>query len=242
VKRSQSSFPTSAFLVSYGARSAASSRLEFENESVRISSTYFPITTLGERIRERVLLVRPDRSEPRATKLRPKPYQYHTKPRAEFREILHRSHYRAATSNRAIRLKYVSIRHSPAYTAQEIAESAHIPGDEMAKTVMIKVGDKLAMAVLPATEQLDASTVSRAANGADVSLATEDEFSSRLPDCEVGAMPPFGNLYDLQVYLSPKLSEQEEIAFNAGSHTELIRLAYTDFERLAQPAIVPLPA
>lgn len=137
-------------------------------------------------------------------------------------------------------VKYVTIRHSPAYTASEIAQSAHIPGRELAKTVMVKVGNELAMVVLPASQRVDTAKVSRAAGGADVMLAREDEFRTRFPGCEAGAMPPFGNLYGMKVYLSPALAEDEEIAFNAGSHTELIRLRYADFERLAKQAIIPL--
>lgn len=139
-------------------------------------------------------------------------------------------------------VKYVTIRHSPAYTASEIAQSAHIPGRELAKTVMVKVGGDLAMVVLPASQRVDAAKVSQAAGGADVVLAKEEEFRARFPGCEVGAMPPFGNLYGMKVFLSPRLMDDEEIAFNAGSHTELIRLKFSDFERLAQPAIVLLPA
>lgn len=139
-------------------------------------------------------------------------------------------------------VKYVTIRHSPAYTASEIAQSAHIPGRELAKTVMVKAGDDLAMVVLPASQRVDTARISKAAGGETVVLAKEEEFRARFPGCEVGAMPPFGNLYGMKVYLSPKLAEDEEIAFNAGSHTELIRLKYADFERLAKSAIVFLPA
>lgn len=139
-------------------------------------------------------------------------------------------------------VKYVTIRHSPAYTASEIAQSAHIPGRELAKTVMVKVGGDLAMVVLPASQRVDTAKVSLAAGGADVVLAKEEEFRARFPGCELGAMPPFGNLYGMKVFLSPRLREDEEIAFNAGSHTELIRLKFADFERLAQPAIVDLPS
>jgi Ala-tRNA(Pro) deacylase len=139
-------------------------------------------------------------------------------------------------------VKYVTIRHSPAYTASEIAQSAHIPGRELAKTVMVKVEGELGMVVLPASQRVDTARVSQAAGGANVMLAKEEEFRARFPGCEVGGMPPFGNLYGMKVYLSPKLAEDEEIAFNAGSHTELIRMKYADFERLAKSAIVPLPA
>jgi Ala-tRNA(Pro) deacylase len=137
-------------------------------------------------------------------------------------------------------IKYVNIRHSPAYTAQEIAASAHIPGKELAKTVMVKVDDELAMVVLPASKRVWTEEVSHAANGATVTLAEETEFKKRFPDCERGAMPPFGNLYGMRTYLSPALAKDEEIAFNAGSHTELIRMKYEDFERLTAPVTIKL--
>ena len=138
-------------------------------------------------------------------------------------------------------VKYVTIRHSPAYTASEIAQSAHIPGRELAKTVMVKVGNDLAMVVLPASQRVDTARVSQVAGGENVVLAKEEEFRARFPGCEVGAMPPFGNLYGMKVFLSPRLAKDEEIAFNAGSHTELIRLRYDDYERMEKSAIVMLP-
>jgi len=136
-------------------------------------------------------------------------------------------------------VKYVTIRHSPAYTAQEIAASAHIPGKELAKTVMVKINGRLAMAVLPAAHRVDLELLADAAGG-DVQLAHEKDFEEMFPGCEVGAMPPFGNLYDMPVFVASSLAEDEEIAFNAGSHTELIRVAYSDFARLASPRVVRL--
>ncbi|MGQ0594406.1 MAG: aminoacyl-tRNA deacylase [Gammaproteobacteria bacterium] len=136
------------------------------------------------------------------------------------------------------RVKYVTIVHSRAYTAQEIAASAHVPGRELAKAVMVNVDGRIAMAVLPAPSQIDFERL-RVSIGADtVELASETEFQDRFPECELGAMPPFGNLYGMAVYAARRLSEHREIAFNAGSHTELIRLAYTDFERLVSPEVV----
>ena len=135
-------------------------------------------------------------------------------------------------------VKYVSIRHSPAYTAQEIAASAHIPGKELAKTVMVKVEGEMAMAVLPASEKVDLPGLRDAIGARRVELASEEEFRNRFPGCELGAMPPFGNLYGMDVYVSESLSRDKEIAFNAGSHTELIRLAYRDFHRLAKPKVL----
>ncbi|MHC4399853.1 MAG: aminoacyl-tRNA deacylase [Planctomycetota bacterium] len=137
-------------------------------------------------------------------------------------------------------VKYVAIEHSPAYTAQEIAASAHVPGKELAKTVMVRIDGQMAMAVLPASRKVDFDRLREAAGAERVDLAGEEEFQGMFPGCEVGAMPPFGNLYDMKVYVSESLAEDEEIAFNAGSHTELIRLAYADFERLAGPKVAKI--
>ena len=137
-------------------------------------------------------------------------------------------------------VKYVSIKHSAAYTAQEIAASAHIPGKELAKTVMVKLDGRMAMVVLPATRKANLQALLEAAGADKVELAKETEFARLFPGCERGAMPPFGNLYDMAVYVAESLAEDEQIAFNAGSHTELIRLAYADFERLVQPTLAPL--
>ena len=132
-------------------------------------------------------------------------------------------------------IKYVTISHSTAYTAQEIAASAHIPGKEVAKTVMVKIDGAMAMAVLPASYQVDFDLLKTATGAQEVELATEEEFKGLFPECEVGAMPPFGNLYGMDVFMAASLAEDEEIAFNAGSHTELIRLAFPDYVRLVQP-------
>jgi Ala-tRNA(Pro) deacylase len=133
------------------------------------------------------------------------------------------------------KIKYTSIAHSPGYTAQEIAAAAHISGKEVAKTVVVKIDDKMAMAVLPASYKIDLDLLKKAAGAGKVELASEQEFESRFPDCDIGAMPPFGNLYGMDVFVAEKLTEDEEIAFNAGSHSELIKLAYRDFEKLVRP-------
>jgi Ala-tRNA(Pro) deacylase len=131
----------------------------------------------------------------------------------------------------------VAIKHSAAYTAQEIAASAHVPGKELAKTVMVKIDGQMAMAVLPASFRVDFKDLKDLAGAKKVELASEQEFKKLFPECEVGAMPPFGNLYDMAVYVANPLPEDEEIAFNAGSHTELIRLPYKDFQKLAKPTV-----
>ncbi len=136
------------------------------------------------------------------------------------------------------KVKYMAISHSQAFTAQEIAASAHIPGRQLAKTVMITLGGEMAMAVLPATDHVDLRLLKKAAGVKKAKLAGEKEFKDLFPDCEIGAMPPFGNLYDLEVYVAASLAGDEDIAFNAGSHTELVQLAYADFERLVQPQVV----
>lgn len=134
-------------------------------------------------------------------------------------------------------VKYVSINHSPAYTAQEVAASAHIRGKELAKTVMVTLDGRLAMAVLPASRKVGFDMLREVAGVGDVQLASEQAFRDMFAGCEVGAMPPFGNLYDMDVYVSKSLTQDEEIAFNAGSHTELIRMAYKDFEQLVHPKV-----
>ncbi len=137
----------------------------------------------------------------------------------------------------AQQIRYVTINHSPAYTAQEVAASAHVRGKEMAKTVMVTLDGRMAMAVLPASQKISFDLLGEASGAGNVQLASEQAFRDMFPGCEVGAMPPFGNLYDMQVYVSKRLSEDEEIVFNAGSHTELIRLAYKDFDRLVKPKV-----
>jgi Ala-tRNA(Pro) deacylase len=139
-------------------------------------------------------------------------------------------------------IAYVTISHSPAYTAQGIAASAHISGKELAKTVIVKINGEMAMAVLPAPYKVDFDQLKKELATEDIQLAHEEEFESIFPGCEVGAMPPFGNLYGLKVYVAELLAEDEEIAFNAGSHTELIKLAYADFEKLVNPVILKFSA
>ena len=134
-------------------------------------------------------------------------------------------------------VRYVSISHSPAFTAQEIAASAHVPGKELAMTVMVKLDGAMHMVVMPASSQVDFEKLKRATGAGRAELADEGEFKNLFPGCELGAMPPFGNLYDMDVYVSQSLAEDEEIAFNAGSHTELIRLSYHDFESLVSPKV-----
>jgi Ala-tRNA(Pro) deacylase len=136
-------------------------------------------------------------------------------------------------------VKYVTITHSPAFKAQEIAALAHVPGKEMAKPVMVKIDREMVMVVLPASMKVDFGRLLDAAGAQEVELAHEDEFRHFFPDCALGTMPPFGNLFGLRTFVAEELTEDEEIAFNAGSATEVIRLAYRDYERLVQPRVLP---
>jgi Ala-tRNA(Pro) deacylase len=135
-------------------------------------------------------------------------------------------------------IRYMAITHSRAYTAQGIAALTHISGKELAKTVILKIDDALAMAVLPASNQVDLPQLKAAIGAETVTLASETEFKDRFPDCETGAMPPFGNLYDMTVLAEESLTRDKEIAFNAGTHSELIRLSWDDFVRLVRPRVL----
>lgn len=135
-------------------------------------------------------------------------------------------------------VKYKCIAHSPGFTAQEIAASAHISGKQLAKTVIVKIDGKLAMVVVPASEHINFSSLKELAHGGKVDLAKESDFKSKFPECEVGAMPPFGNLFGMPVYVSNHLADYDQIIFNAGSHSELMTLAYRDFIRLVHPEVI----
>jgi len=134
-------------------------------------------------------------------------------------------------------INYAVITHSPAYTAQKVAASAHISGKNLAKTVIVRTGDDLIMVVLPANHLINLKKLKDFLGTEDVALAREREFKDNFPDCEVGTMPPFGNLYDMQVYVAKELTADKEIAFNAGSYQELIRMKYKDFANLVNPVV-----
>ncbi len=133
---------------------------------------------------------------------------------------------------------YVTINHPPAYAADEIAVSASLPVKEIAKTVIVKVEGRMMMAVLPATHRIKLRKLQNALGGRSVELATEQEITDIFPGCTLGAMPPFGILWGMDVCVARKLKEDEQIAFNASNHTELIQLAYDDFERLVHPTVL----
>lgn len=134
-------------------------------------------------------------------------------------------------------VRYTTITHSAAFTAQGIAALTHIPGKELAKTVIVNVDDTLAMVVLPASLHVDLDLLRYVTGAKNVAIAHERDFQNCFPGCELGAMPPFGNLYDLPVYVDESLTKDREIAFNAGSHYELIRMAYDDYDKLVHPVV-----
>ena len=137
-------------------------------------------------------------------------------------------------------IKYMVISHSLAYTAQGVAALVHVSGKKLAKTVIVKIDGILAMAVIPASEHVDLDRVRDLTGAQIVELATEREFKDAFPDCETGAMPPFGNLYDMPVYADAVLATHDEITFSAGSHRELVRMDWKDVDRLVSPTIHPL--
>ena len=135
-------------------------------------------------------------------------------------------------------VKYISIIHSPAFTAQEVAASAHVTGRELAKTVIVQLDGEMAMAVLPPNRKIVLQDLRDLTGCSKAKFVSEDDFKKKFPDCETGAMPPFGNLYGMEVFVAPSLAENDEIAFNAGSHTEVIKLHFRDFERLVHPNVL----
>lgn len=134
-------------------------------------------------------------------------------------------------------VEYRVIPHAPAYTMPEVAHTAHISGKQVAKTVMVELDGETAMVVVPSSSRVDLSHLREITGAKHIHLETEEQFEQLFPGCETGAMPAFGNLYGLPVYVAPELSEHERIAFNAGTHDELIEMRFRDFQRLVRPRI-----
>ncbi|HEU5079279.1 MAG TPA: YbaK/EbsC family protein [Opitutaceae bacterium] len=132
---------------------------------------------------------------------------------------------------------YDSITHAPAISAQDVALLSHVEQRDFAKTLIVKIKGELTMVVVPADRKVVLADLRDLLGTGDVSFATEAEFRDRFPDCEVGAMPPFGNLYGLPVYVSRELADEPEIAFNAGTHREVIKMPYADFARMVRPIV-----
>lgn len=135
------------------------------------------------------------------------------------------------------KVRYDVSSHREAFTAQDIAAALHVPGKKLAKVVMIKSGERFVMAVLPATWKIDMEKMKKVLKNTDVRLATENEFKDLFPACDVGAMPPFGNLYNLDVYVDKSLTEDREIVFNAGTHVDTVNMNYQDFVSLVKPVV-----
>ena len=132
---------------------------------------------------------------------------------------------------------YELVHHPEAYAARDVAFKAGVSGQEFAKTVLVKLDGLMAMAVVPAEHKINFTMLRDVAGAETIALALEDEFEARFPDCDLGAMPPFGNLYDLAVYVSDQLTDADSITFNAGTHTEAITMAYADFAELVAPTL-----
>jgi Ala-tRNA(Pro) deacylase len=139
-------------------------------------------------------------------------------------------------------IDYMVQNHLPAMSAPRVAQAAHVPGRNMAKVVIVWLDNRLVMAVLPSTQHIDLAHLRQLTGARDVRLAREEEFAARFDQCELGAMPPFGNLYDMEVFVAEALTEDEVISFNACTHTEIMTMAYEDFERLVRPTVLPFGA
>jgi Ala-tRNA(Pro) deacylase len=139
-------------------------------------------------------------------------------------------------------VKYVLLKHSHAFAAQDVAASAHVPARTFAKTIVVKVDGRLALAVVPATRQIDLGLLRIACGALEVEIADEYEFAGRFDGCQLGTMPPFGNLFGLPTYLDVALAMRTFIAFNAGSHTDVVVMRFADYKRLAHPKVVSLSA
>ncbi len=135
------------------------------------------------------------------------------------------------------KVKYVLVSHSPAYSSQEVAASVHMPGKQLAKTVIVKLDGRLAMAVVPATRDVEMSHLRRASGVTFAELAATSDFVERFEGCQLGSMPPFGNLFGMETYVEKDLAKEEYIAFNAGTHTDAIIMPFVDYRRLAKPKL-----
>jgi Ala-tRNA(Pro) deacylase len=135
------------------------------------------------------------------------------------------------------RVRYEVGVHEMLYTAQEIAAALHVPGKEMAKVVMVKADGKMVMLVLPASYRVETKKLKKVLECKKLGIAKERDFEELFPDCEAGAQPPFGNLYNLEVWVDQVLSQDEFIVFQAGSHVETLKIKYNDYARLVNPKV-----
>ena len=133
--------------------------------------------------------------------------------------------------------RYARLPHSPAHTASEVAQAVHIPGREVVKTVVLKIDGRMALAVVPSTHDVDLDRVKEVLGAMSVALATEGEFADRFQGSQLGAMPPFGNLYGMGTIVDRSLAKEKFIAFNAGTHTDVFAMPFADYRRLAHPLL-----
>ncbi len=134
-------------------------------------------------------------------------------------------------------VQYQLIEHDPAFTAHDVAQTSHIPEGELAKTIVVRTDSGFCMAVLRADHIIDESLLRRVLQVKDLHLAHEEDLSFLFPDCQIGAMPPFGNLYDMPVIIDKSLAADDSIVFNARTHSKVIRMKYDDYEELVRPRV-----
>jgi Ala-tRNA(Pro) deacylase len=132
-------------------------------------------------------------------------------------------------------IPFERLRHRPTFTANRMAQALHVPGREVAKTVLLRAGQRHLLAVLPATCKVDLEQVSHDLGEERVEMGTEAEMDRLFPDCERGAIPPFGSLYQLQTLVDESLAADEQIVFEAQDHEQAIRMAFRDYEGLEHP-------
>lgn len=137
----------------------------------------------------------------------------------------------------ANKIPYEVVSHSKAYTAQDVARSLEVPGNLVAKVVIVKADGYFVMTVLPSTWRVDVKRLREVLDASEVRLATEGEITNLFPDCQVGTMPPFGNLYGVEVYVDKLLTEDESIVFEAGTYVGAMKLRYKDFATLVRPKV-----
>jgi Ala-tRNA(Pro) deacylase len=135
------------------------------------------------------------------------------------------------------KVKYEHVTHPEVYTTQEVAAVEHERGRYVIKTVVVKADGKLVLAALPAALKVDVKALAELLGARQAEVAQEPEFANLFPDCEVGAMPPFGNLYGLPLWLDKRLTTCKEVVFNAGTHTDTVKMSFEDFQRLASPQV-----
>ena len=133
---------------------------------------------------------------------------------------------------------YTTIHHSPTHTATDAAHSAHLKAAQLAKTVVLNADNRLLMMVLPANLRVDLPSLKSAVGAAKLELPSEQEFTALFPSCEPGALPPFGNLYGMDVYCAEQLADEDQLIFSAGSHSELILMKFHDYRRLVNPTLI----